>query len=145
MSSLIQKLTAIAVVVSAVFVASIAYAAAIDAPTGQWSGNSQVDGDRSTSKTLLSLGAPDADDSTLRIQGNITTCTLRQGTYTADSSGGWTLSFKNPSGGDVCKRLAKGTFVLRSGATPKQLEFDVKYPGADGGESTRHGALNRYP
>ena len=94
MSSLNQKLTAI--VVPVLLVASFAHGATIDAPSGQWTGNSQVDGDRSTSKTVLSLGAPDAENATLRIQGN-TTCTLKQGSYAANGSGGWTLSFKEPS------------------------------------------------
>jgi len=144
MSSRICKLALFSLSLPVVLLAQPAFAATADAPRGQWSGISQVDGDRSTSKTLLSLGAPDGDNSTLRIQGD-SDCTLKQGAYSADSSGGWTLSFKQSVGGGACERLAKGTFVLRAGATPKQLEFAVKYPAADGGEKQRHGSLSRYP
>jgi hypothetical protein len=141
MSSFARKFMAIVIATS---VAPSLIAAAADAPVGQWTGNSQIDGDRATAKTTLSLGAPESEDSTLRIQGN-SDCTLKQGSYSADSAGGWTLSFKQPMGGDVCTRLAKGTFVLRAGTGPKQINFDVKYPGADGRETKRYGTLNRYP
>jgi hypothetical protein len=115
-----------------------------DSLSGQWNGNSQVDGDQSVAKTLLSLGGPDADNATLRIEGR-NTCTLRQGSYRVDSSGAWTLSFKDTMGGDACTRLAKGTFVLHPGSTPRQLDFEVKYPGSDGQDVRRRGALTRYP
>jgi hypothetical protein len=119
-------------------------AAAVDTLNGQWNGNSQVDGDRSVARTLLSLGAPDGENSTLRIEGR-NTCTLRQGSYKADTSGSWTLSFKDPMGGDACTRLSKGTFVLRQGSSARQLDFEVKYPGSDGQDVLRRGALTRYP
>ena len=119
-------------------------AATLDTLNGQWNGNSQVDGDRSVAKTLLSLGAADGENSTLRIEGR-NTCTLRQGSYKADTSGSWSLSFKDPMGGDACARLSKGTFVLRQGSSARQLDFEVKYPGSDGQDVLRRGALTRYP
>ncbi len=130
-------------IVSFALVVSIAHAA-VDAPRGQWSGNSRIDGDRAAVKTTLSLGAPDGDDSLLRIDGR-NVCTLKHGTYRSNSAGTWDLSFKEMTGGDACARLAKGTFTLRAGSTPRQLDFEVKYPGADGQDLVRRGALNRYP
>ncbi len=123
-------------------------AAAVAAPgdslNGQWTGNSKVEGDQSIAKTFLSLGGPDSENATLRIEGR-NTCTLRLGSYRADASGAWTLSFKDTMGGDACTRLAKGTFTLRPGSSPRQLDFDVKYPGSDGQDVRRSGALTRYP
>ncbi len=119
-------------------------AATTDSLSGQWNGNSQVEGDQSIAKTLLSLGAPDADGATLRIEGR-NTCTLRGGSYRADSAGTWTLSFKDTMGGDACTRLAKGTFKLHSGSGARQLDFEVQYPGSDGQDIRRRGALTRYP
>ena len=111
---------------------------------GQWVGNSQVDGARSIARTTLMLGAPGAEDSTLRIEGG-TTCTLGQGTYAADAGDTVSLTFKQARGGDACARMAKGTFTLRAGSKPRSLEFEASYPGADGGQNQRHGALSRYP
>jgi hypothetical protein len=132
------------VILIAALAPALGTAATLDSLNGQWNGNSQVDGDKSVAKTLLSLGAPEGDNSTLRIEGR-NTCTLRQGSYKSDNSGTWTLSFKDPMGGDACTRLAKGTFTLRSGSTARQLDFEVKYPGSDGQEVLRRGALTRYP
>jgi hypothetical protein len=132
------------VILIASFAPLLGAAASVDSLNGQWNGNSQVDGDKSVAKTLLSLGAPDGDNSTLRIEGR-NTCTLRQGSYKTDSGGAWTLSFKDPMGGDACTRLSKGTFTLRPGSTARQLDFEVKYPGSDGQEVLRRGALTRYP
>src|ERR1700761_1550365 len=132
--------------VSMLFVApAFAFSAiAADMPTGQWSGNSQVDGDHTVAKTILSLGTADAEDGTLRIDGR-STCTLKQGKFASADAGAWTLSFKDTSDGDACPRLAKGTFTLRQGATPRQRDFEVKYPGSDGQYVLRRGALTRYP
>jgi hypothetical protein len=128
----------------AAFAPLLGAATTTDSLNGQWNGNSQVDGDQSVAKTLLSLGAPDSDSATLRIEGR-NTCTLRQGSYRADSAGKWTLSFKDTMGGDACTRLAKGTFMLHPGTTPRQLDFEVNYPGSDGQDIRRRGALTRYP
>ena len=123
---------------------SVVAATTANSLNGQWTGNSQVDGDRVVSKTMLSLGAPDEENSTLRIEGR-STCMLRLGTYSVDASGAGTLSFKENRGGDACTRLAKGTFTLHPGSTPRQLDFEVKYPGSDGQDVLRRGALSRYP
>jgi hypothetical protein len=139
-----RKLLWLSASVPFIVVTSLAAAATADSINGQWSGNSQVDGDRAVSKTMLSLGTPDGDNTTLRIEGR-NTCTLKQGKYSPDASGAWTLSFKEPMGGDACTRLAKGTFTLRTGATARQLDFEVKYPGSDGQDVLRRGALSRYP
>lgn len=128
----------------AVLMPFIGAAATTDSLNGQWTGNSKVEGDASIAKTFLSLGIPDSENATLRIEGR-NTCTLRQGSYREDSSGAWTLSFKDTMGGDACIRLAKGTFMLRPGSTSRQLDFDVKYPGSDGQDVRRRGALTRYP
>lgn len=143
MSSFTRKVLVSCISVPLVFV-SLAAAATMDAISGQWTGNSQVDGDQAVAKTMLSLGAPDGDNATLRIEGR-NTCTLKQGKYSSDEAGVWTLSFKEPMGGDACTRLAKGTFRLHPGSTARQLDFEVKYPGSDGQEIQRRGALTRYP
>ena len=140
---LVSTRKSIAILIAA-FAPLVGAGATVESLNGQWNGNSQVDGDKSVAKTLLSLGAPDSENSTLRIEGR-NTCTLRQGSYKADDTGAWTLSFKDPMGGDACTRLAKGTFMLRPGSTPRQLDFEVKYPGSDGQEVLRRGALTRYP
>jgi hypothetical protein len=144
MSSSIRKLLFLGASLPIVFAMSFASAATVDTISGQWTGNSQVDGDRFVSKTMLSLGSPDGENALLRIEGR-NTCTLRQGTYSSDASGAWTLSFKDPMGGDACTRLAKGTFTLHPGSNTRQLDFEVKYPGSDGQEVLRRGALTRYP
>ena len=140
---LLSTRKSIAILIAA-FAPLVGASATVDSLNGQWNGNSQVDGDRSVAKTMLSLGAPDGDNSTLRIEGR-NTCTLRQGSYKADDTGTLTLSFKDPMGGEACTRLAQGTFTLHPGSTPRQLDFEVKYPGSDGQEVLRRGALTRYP
>jgi hypothetical protein len=124
--------------------AAYAHATAGAELSGQWVGNSQVDGDKIVARTSLSLGAADADNTTLRIEGR-STCTLRDGHYAAGADGAWTLSFKEATGNDACARLARGTFTLRAGTAPRQLDFEVTYPAADGGQNLRRGALSRYP
>ena len=111
---------------------------------GQWTGTSQLRGESSTSKTVLSLGSPDDEAATLRLEGR-STCNLRQGKYAPDGNGGWNLSFKEASGGDACTRLAQGKFTLHESASSRQILFDVSYPAAGGEQNQRHGALNRYP
>jgi hypothetical protein len=120
------------------------YANAESELKGQWIGNSQMAGETTVAKTSLSLGAPDDDGTTLRVEGR-STCTLRQGHYAAGSGGDWSLSFKDAKGGESCTRLAQGTFVLHAGNTPRQLTLDVAYPGPDGHQNERHGMLTRYP
>jgi len=110
---------------------------------GQWVGNSGVEGGKSGEKTTLSLGAPDADNSSLRIEGR-TVCTLRDGSYSAESDGAVSLSFKGANGSEACERLAKGKFTLRQDAARK-LSFQASYPGPDGAPNLRSGVLNRYP
>ena len=110
---------------------------------GQWVGNSQVEGMRSVARTTLILGAADAEDSTLRIDGE-TSCTLAHGKYSANGDS-WSLKFNDVRGGTACSRLAQGTFVLHSGNKPRSLQFEASYPGADGGQSLRRGALTRHP
>jgi len=144
MSSSIRKFLFLSASLPVVFVTSLAAAATIDTISGQWSGHSQVDGDQVVAKTMLSVGSPDEENAFLRIEGR-STCTLKQGKYSSDESGAWTLSFKEPMGGDACTRLAKGTFKLHPGSTARQLDFEVKYPGSDGQEILRRGALIRYP
>jgi hypothetical protein len=121
-----------------------AHAAQSGELSGQWIGNSQVVGQKSIAKASLSLGAPDTDDSSLRIEGS-NVCTLKHGSYTADASGMWSLSFKEGKGGDICARLAKGTFSLHRGSSPRALEFEATYPGEDGQQRVSRGALSRYP
>ena len=111
---------------------------------GQWNGTSQLRGESSTAKTFLSLGAPDDESATLRLEGR-TNCSLRDGKYSADGNGVWNLSFKQASGGDACRRLAQGKFTLHESASSKQILLDVSYPSANGEQNQRHGALNRYP
>lgn len=130
-------------VIAPLLVVSISANAAAELK-GQWIGNSQVDGDSAVAKTSLVLGAADSDNTTLRMEGR-GACTLKGGKYAADSSGAWTLSFADASGSDSCERLSKGTFVLRQGNTPRQLMFDVTYPGPDGKQNLRRGSLTRYP
>jgi len=110
---------------------------------GQWVGNSQVEGMRSVARTTLILGAADAEDSSLRIDGE-PSCTLAHGKYSADGDT-WSLKFSDARGGGACSRLAQGTFVLHAGSKPRSLQFEASYPGAEGGQSLRRGALTRYP
>ncbi len=110
---------------------------------GQWVGNSGIEGGKSGEKTTLSLGAPDADNSSLRIEGR-TVCTLRDGHYSAEAEGAFTLSFKGANGSEGCERLAKGKFTLHQDAARK-LSFQASYPGADGTPNLRSGVLSRYP
>lgn len=112
--------------------------------TGQWVGNSRVDGVRIGDKAQLTLGTPNSESSSLRIEGR-TTCILRDGSYQPAGDGSWALVFKAVNGADACQRLAKGTFTLRRGASSRQLTFDVSYPGPDGQANLRRGALTRYP
>ena len=123
---------------------------AVDNPnlSGQWIGNSLLEGQHETAKTTLSLGALDADDATLRIEDR-SVCTLQQGTYSArqnaDGAAAWSLTFKQAHGGEACERLARGEFSLHSGARPRSIEFDVTYPARDGTQNHRKGVLNHYP
>ena len=112
---------------------------------GQWVGNSLLEGQRETAKTMLDLGAGD-ESSTLRIEGH-TTCTLKQGNHAPldEDAQAWSLSFKSAHGGDACDRLVRGKFSVRGGSTPRTLEFDVVYAGSDGTPNHRHGMLSRYP
>ena len=112
--------------------------------SGQWVGNSQLDGKNSDAKTTLVLGPPDAADSMLRLEER-STCVLRGGRYTAAADGGWSLSFKEGTGSDACARLARGAFTLQQGSSPRSLQFDVTYPGPDGKANLRRGLLSRYP
>ena len=128
-----------------------AAANATDTPNlrGQWIGNSMIEGQRDKAKTSLSLGAADdAENATLRIEDS-NACTLKQGKYSAqpgtDGALAWSLSFKEAHGGEVCERLAQGNFLLRQGSGARQLLFDVTYPGRDGTQNHRIGALSRYP
>jgi hypothetical protein len=120
-----------------------ALAAATAELSGQWVGSSGIEGGRSGDKTTLALGAPEADNSTLRIEGR-TTCTLRDGSYSAAADGAWTLSFKGANGTEACERLARGKFTLRQDA-PRKLSFEASYPGPDGTPNQRSGVLSRYP
>ena len=137
------RLLGSAFVVASLLVASMS-ANAETQLSGQWIGNSQIDGDSAVAKTSLVLGAPDSDNATLRMEGR-GSCTLKGGKYAADPNGAWTLSFADANGSDACTRLSKGTFVLRQGNTPRQLTFDVTYPSPDGKQNLRHGSLTRYP
>jgi hypothetical protein len=126
-----------------------AAAQATEVPTlnGQWVGNSLLDGSREAAKTSLSLGAPDADGATFRLEDR-STCTLKQGTYSArqnSETAAWSLTFKEARGGEACERLARGEFVLHPGSGPRKLEFDVTYPASDGTQNHRRGVLSRYP
>ncbi len=138
---------------SSLLVVSLACASAISLAAteardvnGQWIGGSLLDGQRETAKTLLDLGAGE-ESSTLRIESR-STCTLKRGNYALLEGGdasAWSLSFKAANGGEACERLAQGKFVVRAGANPRTLEFDVVYPGSDGTSNHRHGVLSRYP
>jgi len=125
-------------------IASLAQATAGADLRGQWVGNSQVDGAHSVSRTTLTLGAPDAEDSSLRIEGN-TSCLLSHGKYAAGSGDAWSLTFKEGRGGDACERMARGTYTVHPGSKPRSLEFEATYPNSDGGQNQRRGALSRYP
>lgn len=142
--SLSRLFSARVLVLPLAFAFATAHAAQGGELSGQWVGNSQVVGQKSIAKASLSLGAPDADDSSLRIEGG-NVCTLKHGSYSADASGTWSLSFKEGKGGDVCERLAKGTFSLHRGSTPRALDFEATYPGEDGQQRVSRGALSRYP
>jgi hypothetical protein len=126
-----------------VAMAVCAQAAATAELSGRWVGNSGVEGSGGGDKTTLSLGAPDADNSSLRIEGR-TVCTLRDGSYSAGADGAWTLSFKGANGSEACERLARGKFTLHQDAARK-LSFEASYPGPDGSSNLRAGVLNRYP
>ena len=136
-----RNLTALAI---AALLGASAPAAATADVSGQWVGNSQLDGSRNLGKTTLVLGAADAEDSMLRIEDR-SSCTLKQGKYSAAADGSWSISFKEAKGGESCERLAKGTFTLHEGVSPRTLQFEVTYPGPDGGQNLRRGALSRYP
>lgn len=125
--------------------ASLSLAAAGRDLDGQWIGNSLLDGQHETAKTTLDLGTDD-EGSTLRVEGRMT-CTLRGGSHAPlqEDARAWSLSFKSAHGGDACERLAQGKFVVRAGAAPRTIEFDVVYPGRDGTSNHRHGLLSRYP
>jgi len=112
--------------------------------SGQWVGNSQVEGRKAIAKTTLTLGEADSDGTTLRIE-DANTCTLRKGKYSADGDRRWAVSFGEASGGEGCKRLAAGTFALRRGDNPRQVYLEASYHDADGATALRHAALNRYP
>lgn len=112
--------------------------------SGQWIGNSEVDGTSIPVRTTLTLGAPDADDSTLALEGN-RTCMLKRGSYSASSGDALTLTFKLANGGDACERLAKGTFTVRAGESARSITFEAIYPDAKGGKNLRRGVLSRYP
>jgi hypothetical protein len=129
--------------VFAAIAATSVQAAASEELSGQWVGNSGVEGGRSGDKTTLSLGAPDADNSSLRIEGRAV-CTLRDGSYSVAADGQLTLQFKGANGTEACERLARGKFTLRQDA-PRRLNFEAAYPGPDGTPNQRSGVLNRYP
>ena len=133
--------------VSFVLVAATAslgvHAATIADVSGQWVGNSWVDGGRVPAKSSLALAA-NADESTFSIEDR-SPCTLKHGSYTAAGDDAWSLSFKEARGGEACDRLVKGTFTLRAGSRPRTLELEVTYPGPDGQPNVRRGALVRYP
>jgi len=112
--------------------------------SGQWVGNSGIDGSRAVSKTTLVLGTTDAQDSSLRLEDR-SVCMLRQGKYSVDANGALSLSFGQASGSEACERLGRGTFIVREGASPRALQFEATYPGPDGGQNVRRGALARYP
>ena len=111
---------------------------------GRWIGNSQIEGRNATAKTMLTLADADSSGATLRIE-DVNTCTLRNGKYSAESAGKWTLSFSEANGGEGCKRLAAGTFALRGGDDPKQLYLEANYRDGDGSPAMRRAALHRYP
>jgi|GEM_PF-1476449 hypothetical protein len=110
---------------------------------GRWLGSLHIDGDAAPAPTSLLLGHADEANATLRIEGRHT-CTLRHGRYVADG-GAWRLTFTEASGGAACARLAQGTFVLRQGKAPRQLDLEIAQLGADGKEIVRRGSVTRYP
>ena len=118
--------------------------AATSALHGQWVGNSQIDGRRATARTMLTLADADSEGTTLRIE-DVNTCTLRRGKYSAESEGKWSLSFSEANGGAACKRLAAGTFALRSGENQQELYLEAAYRDGDGAAAVRRAALHRYP
>jgi len=139
----VRSISLALLVVTGVVAAASVQAESTAALNGQWVGNSGIEGGKSGEKTTLSLGAPDADNSSLRIEGR-TVCTLRDGSYSAEADGAVTLSFKGANGSEACARLAKGKFTLRQDAARK-LSFQASYPGPDGTPNLRSGMLNRYP
>jgi len=88
-----QRFALLAAALAVVSVSLHAYASADAGLSGQWAGNSRIDGEKSVARTLLTLGATDAENSTLRIEG-ANTCTLRHGKYSAGTGATWSLSFK---------------------------------------------------
>jgi len=112
-------------------------------PRGQWVGSTQLDGTRSTDKTTLQLGTADEANTTLQLDTG-RTCSLREGTYSAQGSDAWALRFKPAEGDSACDRLSKGEFILRA-AGPRKLAFEVRYPDGKGGQNLRSGVLARYP
>jgi len=133
-------LRACVVMLSAFASSAGAIATESNEPSGQWVGNSVLDGRNFPDKTVLTLAA---DNATLRIEGH-SVCKLGQGSYSALENA-WSLSFKQADGGDACARLAKGNFSLHPGSKPRTMEFEVTYPGADGSQNRRYGTLSRYP
>lgn len=131
--------------VAAVAIAMLACTAYAESssPRGQWIGNTQVDGERSTDKTTLQLGASDAESTTLLIDTG-RACKLRDGSYSAQGEDAWVLRFKPNSGDSVCERLSQGEFTLRN-AGPRKLSVEVRYPDGKGGQLQRSGVLARYP
>jgi hypothetical protein len=131
--------------ITSILLAMAAGASAVTAAElgGEWVGSSGIEGGRSGDRTTLSLGSPDADNSSLRIEGR-TVCTLRDGSYSVAADGTWTLSFKGANGSEACARLARGKFTLRQDA-PRRLSFEASYPGPDGTPNQRSGVLSRYP
>jgi hypothetical protein len=111
-------------------------------PSGQWIGTSTIDGDALIAKTELQSSA--THSATMHIEGR-TSCTLDKGTFTPDINGGWTLRFDDSIGGEPRTRLANGAFKMKQGQTVREMTFDVMYPGLDGRQMRRRGALRHYP
>ena len=144
--SLARTLSSLLALTLSSFAATALAAASPHELSGQWIGGSLLDGQRETAKTTLDLGADD-EGTTLRIE-NRSNCTLKRGNYAplqGEETSAWSLSFKAAQGGESCERLAQGKFVLRAGATPRTIQFDVVYPSSDGSPNHRHGTLTRYP
>ena len=137
-----------ALIVALIVPCASALALEVSSVTGQWVGNSLLEGSRGAEKTSLSLGEPEAENAVLRVEDR-STCTLSHGAYSAqqsaDGAGAWSLSFKESRGGEACERLARGKFLLRRGSVPRTLEFDATYPAHDGSENHLRGILSRYP
>ena len=110
---------------------------------GQWIGSSHLEGDRDSAKTTLLIGAADAEDSSLVVEGG-TTCTLRGGKYTA-AGDDISLTFGKAQGSASCQRLAQGQFTVHAGSKPREITFEATYPGRDGKQDLRRGALHKYP